>query len=315
MSYLRGMIGRVTAVRLREWRGVKPVAGPAGAAITTRLQTTPDDERVLDLVAEHLGTLRRADLAAVTRPQPLDPTIDGEAKRQARRDRLNIRKKVLTAESSARWANAIIAGNDAQYRLARDAQHRHIIGLRAAIATIEMRLAQPTADTLGPDQRTARRKAKLPKGYPTQAERFAKQGRLQALRSKLARVTADRDNHRVHVTEGGKRLAKTRHNLDAAELTLSGWREEWDCARDRIDANGSCDEPFGNLTITVTPHGEVSLRLPKLLEHLANAPYGRYILSGKAEFSYRADEWRTRITGGKSVAYTLTRKPGGLAAT
>jgi hypothetical protein len=28
------------------------------------------------------------------------------------------RKKVLTAESSARWANAIIAGNDGQYRLA-----------------------------------------------------------------------------------------------------------------------------------------------------------------------------------------------------
>jgi hypothetical protein len=47
----------------------------------------------------------------------------------------------LTAESSARWANAIIAGNDAQYRLARDAQHRHIRGLKAAISTIEKRLA------------------------------------------------------------------------------------------------------------------------------------------------------------------------------
>ena len=63
------MIGCVTAVELREWRGVKPVAGPAGVAITTRLRTTPDDEHVLDLVAEHLGRLRRADLAAVTRPR------------------------------------------------------------------------------------------------------------------------------------------------------------------------------------------------------------------------------------------------------
>jgi hypothetical protein len=40
-----------------------------------------------------------------------------------------------------------MAANDDQYRLARDAQRRHIVGLRAAIRTIENRLAQPTADT------------------------------------------------------------------------------------------------------------------------------------------------------------------------
>jgi hypothetical protein len=304
------MIGCVTAVKLRQWRGVTPVAGPAGVAITARLQTTPEDERVLDLVAEHVGALRRADLAAVSRPAPLDPAMDDEAKRQARRDRLNTRKKALTAQSSARWANAIIAGNDAQYRLARDAQHRHLIGLRAAIATIEKRLAAPTGDTLSPEQRRARRKTKAPKGYPTQAERFQKQRRLQVLRAELGRVSADRDHHRVRVVEGGKRWAKTRHNLDAANLTVSGWREQWDCARDRIEAKGSGDEPFGNLTITVTPDGEVSLRLPKPLEHLANAPHGRYILSGTAVFAYRADEWRARITGGQSMSYLITRRPG-----
>jgi len=304
------MIDGVTAVRLREWRGVKPVAGPCGVAISTRLQSTPEDERVLDLVAEHVGRLRRADLAAVSRPEPLDPAMDDEAKRQARRDRLNTRKTALTAESSARWANAIIAGNDAQYRLARDAQHRHIVELRAAIATIEKRLAQPTHDTLSLEQRKVRRKAKLLNGYPTQAERFQKQRRLQRLRAELGRVTVDWDNKRVHVTEGGKRLAKTRHNLPAANLTMPEWREKWDCARDRIEANGSGDETFGNLTITVTSDGEVSLRLPKPLEHLANAPHGRYILSGRAVFSYRADEWRARITGGRSVSYTIIRKPG-----
>jgi IS605 OrfB family transposase len=304
------MIGFVTAVELREWRGVKPVVGPAGVAITTRLRTTPEDERVVGLVAEHVGGLRRADLAAVSRPQPLDPAMDDEAKRQARRDRLNTRKKALTAQSSARWANAIIAGNDDQYRLARDAQHRHLIGLRAAIATIEKRLARPTGDTLTPEQRRARRKAKLAKGYPSQAERFQKQRRLQVLRAELGRVSADRDNHRVHVTEGGKRLAKTRHNLPAANVTVSGWREEWDCARDRIEAKGSGDEPFGNLTITVTSDGQVSLRLPKPLEHLANAPHGRYMLSGRAVFSHRADEWRARITGGQPMSYAITRRPG-----
>jgi IS605 OrfB family transposase len=300
----------MTAQKLRQWRGVKPVAGPCGVAITTRLQTTPADERVLDLVAEHLGWLRHADLATIAHPRPLDPAMDGSAKRQERRNRLNNRKKALTVESSARWANAIIAGNDAQFRLARDAQHRHIIGLRAAITTIEKRLAQPIGDCLTPGQRHARRTAQRPKGYATQAERFAKQQRLQRLRAELGRVTTDRDNNRVHVTEGGKRLGNTRHNLAAANLTLPEWRDEWHCARYRIEANGSGDEPFGNLTITVTPDGEISVRLPKPLEHLANAPRGRYILSGKAVFSYRADEWRARITGGESVAYAMTRKPG-----
>ena len=73
---------------------------------------------------------------------------------------------------------------------------------------------------------------------------------------------------------------------------------------------GCGDEPFGNLTITVTPNGQVSVRLPKPLEHLANATHGRYVLSGTATFSYRADEWAARITGGQSVSYTITRTPG-----
>jgi hypothetical protein len=304
------MIGAVAAVKLRQWRGVKPVGGPAGVAITTRFRTTPEDERVLDLVADHMGRLRRSDLAAVARPEPLVPTENATAKRQARRDRLNTRKTALTAKSSARWANAIIAANDAQYRSARDAQHRHIIGLRAAIATIETRLAQPTADTLSPEQCRMRKKAKLPRGYATQAERFQKQRRLQILRAKLHRVQADFDDRIVHVVEGGKRLLDTRHHLDTANLTDSTWREKWECARDRIEALGSGDEPFGNLTITVTPEGELSVRLPKPLEHLANAEHGRYVLSGQAVFRYRADEWRGRITSGKPVSYTITRKPG-----
>jgi hypothetical protein len=236
--------------------------------------------------------------------------LDRAGERAARRDRLNTRKKALTAKSSARWANAIIAGNDDQYRLARDAQYRHIIGLQAAIATIENRLAAPTGNSLTAGERRARRKAKLPKGYASQAERFQKQRRLQRLRAALGVVQADWDNHRVRVVEGGKRLANTRHNLDAANLNPSGWREEWDCARYRIEALGSGDESFGNLTITITPHGQVSLRLPKPLEHLANAKHGRYVLSGTAVFSYRADEWRARITGGKPVSYTVVRKPG-----
>jgi len=289
---------------------VKCVPGPSGAAITTRLRTTSADEAVLDAVAAHLGQLRRADLARVCRPVPPGPGLDEAGRRQAWRDGRNARKRGLTALSSARWANAIIASNDAQSRAARAAQDRHIAGLRAAIETIEQRLAAPVEDMLTRSERAARKKNRLPRGYRTQAERFAKQRRLQSLRAEIRRAAADRVADRVRVTVGGRRLAKTRRHLQAAGLTPTGWREAWEAARWRIGAIGSGDEPFGNLTITVTPGGEVSIRLPRPLEHLANARSGRYIVSGKARFSYRQDEWLDRITGGKPVSYTITRRPG-----
>jgi hypothetical protein len=278
-------------------------------AVGTRIATAAAEERVLDLVAAHLGRLRRADLAAVSHAEPVDAGLGAEERRAVRRGRLNARKKELTGQSSARWANAIIAANDDQCRLAREAQHRHIVGLRAAIATIEKRLAAPTTDMLTVSERKARRKAKAAKGYANQGERFAKQQRLGHLGAELARAQADRAAHLVHVVEGGKRLTRTRHHLDDARLTVERWREQWDAARYRITANGSPDEPFGNLTITVTPAGQVSIRLPRPLEHLANAPRGRYILSGTAVFAHRGDQWAQRITTGNSVSYTLTRRP------
>jgi hypothetical protein len=300
----------MTAVKLREWRGVKPVPRPSGAAITTRLRTTPEDDSVLDAVAGHLGRLRHADLAHVCRPVPPGLSLDDEAQRAARRDVLNARKQTITAESSSRWAGTIIRANDDQYRLARESQTRHIVSLGAAISSIEKRLAQPTGDTLACEDRKTRKGQTRTKGYATQAERFQKQRRLQSLRAEFDRVMADRDAKLARVVDGGKQLAKTRHNLSTAGLAEAEWRERWSCARWRIEANGSGDEPFGNLTITVTPTGEVSLRLPKPLEHLANAKRGRYVLSSRAKFAYRAAEWQARITGSKSVSYALTRKPG-----
>ena len=228
--------------------------------------------------------------------------------RQEQRDRLNTRKKALTVESSARWANAIIAGNDAQFRLARDAQHRHIIGLQAAIAAIEKRLAQPTASSSlqGNAPRAGR-----PNG------RRAMRHRPRGFKSSAGcngcgpHWPADRRPgcKRVHVAEGGKRLANTRHNLDAAHLTLPEWREDG-IAPGTIEALGSGDEPFGNLTVTVTPDGEVTLPAAETL----GAPRQRHTWPLRAlrsgGFLLSCHEWRARITGGESVAYTIARKRG-----
>ena len=187
-----------------------------------------------------LGRLRRADLAQVCRPVP--PTAGaGEAGRKARRYAQNARKRDLTALSSARWANTVIAANDTHRRRSQDAQDRHVAGLQAAITAIRKRLAQPTADRLTRAEQAARKKQRLPRGYSSQAERFQKQRRLQSLQAQLGRVTADRDCGRVRVTEGGRGLARTRHNLQAARLTAAKWREKWEAARWRIEAIGSGD--------------------------------------------------------------------------
>jgi IS605 OrfB family transposase len=294
---------------LRDWRGVKPVAAPAGTAITTRLRTTAAEDLVLGQVAALLGMLRRGDLAAACRPEAGENGAEGDVRR-AKRSRLNARKALLTDQSSSRWASSVIRGNDAQVRLAHRSQARRITFLKAAIAAIEERLAAPSADRPTVRERRERRDRKLPRGYASQAERFQKQRRLQHLKAGLARAEADHAAGVVHVTEGGKRLARNRHHLATAGQAGQQWREEWEAARWRVEANGSRDEPYGNLTITVTPDGTVSLRLPRPLEHLANAPRGRYVLSGRAVFSYRGGEWRDRVTGGKSVSYAITRRPG-----
>ena len=158
-------------------------------------------------------------------------SLDDEAKRQARRDVLNARKQTITAESSSRWAGTIIRGNDDQYRLARESQARHIVSLGAAISGIEKRLVQPTGDTLAREGRNTCKGETRTKGYATQAERFQKQRRLQSLRAELGRVMADRNAKLARVVDGGKRLAKTRHNLGTAGLAEAEWRQQWSCAR------------------------------------------------------------------------------------
>jgi hypothetical protein len=123
---------------------VKPVAGPTGIAIVTRLRITQADDAVLQALAGHLGRLRHVDLAAVSRPEPSDPDLDGQRRRQAYRAALNARKRDLTALSSARWAHAIIAANDGQCTASRAAQDRHIAELHAAITPSVTSIAQPT---------------------------------------------------------------------------------------------------------------------------------------------------------------------------
>lgn len=272
--------------RLRSFTGVKPVAAPSGVAIRTRLRLSPADEHVIGEVAAWTSMLRRRDLAVRS-------TLGDRPDKAT----LSARKRALTAESSARWASAIIRANDDQYRLARMAQARHIQSLTAAVEMITARAAIKCGTKDG-----------RVKGYPTQAERFEKLRRLQHLKAKLAAERDDVAAGRVKVVDGGQRLARNRHHLDTAGITVDEWRHKWDCERQTIRTIGSGDEPFGNLTLTVDPTGTVSVRLPKPLEHIANQTHGRYRLDATATFAYRTGEWQQRIADG-AVSYRLHRRP------
>ncbi|MEV4646986.1 IS200/IS605 family accessory protein TnpB-related protein [Saccharopolyspora sp. NPDC049357] len=70
-------------------------------------------------------------------------------------------------------------------------------------------------------------------------------------------------------------------------------------------ADGESGKKYGNETVRITPDGEVSIRLPAPLEHLANARNGRYVLTAIARFQHRGAEWAERIAGDRAVAYRI----------
>lgn len=276
--------------------GLREIAAPfvadpaAGVCIRTRLKGLTDaDVAVLRDVGAHLGRLAAADLAVRVRAG-LGHDKDAWAER----------KRALTVESSARWAGSITKTTHDQWGLARRAQAAHIRSLREGIATVRHRLSVP----LG-----SKGTGRLPGGYRSRAEWFCKTRRLAVLESRLARIEADYAAGRVSVVRGGKRLLHTRHHLAGAGLTEAQWRQRWDAARWFLSADGEAGKRFGNETIRVTPDGEVSLRLPTPLAHVANAPHGRYVLTGRVAFPHCGEERADRVHANRAVAYRIHHDP------
>ncbi|WP_141306515.1 IS200/IS605 family element transposase accessory protein TnpB, partial [Streptomyces spinoverrucosus] len=188
-----------------------------------------------------------------------------------------------------------------QWALARRGQLAHIQSLQAGIATITHRLSRPVGEK-GTRQ--------APGGYHTRREWFAKSRRLHLLEDRLQAARADREAGVVHVVRGGKRLLNTRHHLKAAQLSEAEWRARWEAGRRFLQADGESGKRYGNESIRVTDDGEVSLKLPATLAHLANAPHGRYVLAARVSFPHRGEQWRDRITANQAVAYRIHEDVG-----
>ncbi|MEV0492833.1 IS200/IS605 family accessory protein TnpB-related protein [Streptomyces atratus] len=262
------------------------VSGPAGMAIRDRLgHLTSQDEKVLRAVGEHQGALASRDLKARC-ADGLEHSADTWASR----------KRELTGVSSSRIAGAITKATNDQWALARRCQAAHIQNLEAGIKTLRHRLSLPIG------KRGTKRAAG---GYRSKSEWFRKSRRLAMLEDRHAAAVSDRQAGRVRVVRGGKRLLNTRHHLARAGLTEGQWRERWEAERWFIAADGESGKRFGNETIRVTPDGEVSIKLPAPLAHLANARHGRYTLTARIAFAHRGAEWADRITTNRSVAYRI----------
>jgi hypothetical protein len=271
---------------LRELVAPFVVSGPCGVAVRDRLgHLTPGDEEVLRLVGEHQGRLASRDLKA--------RCADGV---EHSADTWALRKRDLTPLSSSRIAGAITKATHDQWALARRCQAAHIQTLEAGIRTLRHRLSLPLGE---PGTKRAAG------GYRSKGEWFRKSRRLAMLEARHAAAVRDRQAGRVRVVRGGKRLLNTRHHLTEAHLTEGRWRERWEAERWFIAADGEPGKRFGNETIRVTPHGEVSIKLPVPLAHLANAGHGRYILTARIGFAHRGQEWADRITANRAVAYRI----------
>ncbi len=233
----------------------------------------------------HLGSLASRDLKARCR--------DG---REHSADAWAVRKRELTPASSSRWAGSITKATHDQWALARRCQSAHIQNLEAGIRTIEARLALPVGQ---------KGTKKAPRGYRSRREWHAKSRRLRVLQDRLDAARADREAGMVHVVRGGKRLARARHHLEAAGLTESAWRGRWEAERWFCQADGESGKRYGNETIRVSPEGEVSIKLPAPLAYLANAPHGRYVLTGRVAFAHRGTEWADRVVADRAIAYRI----------
>ncbi|MFE7709614.1 IS200/IS605 family accessory protein TnpB-related protein [Streptomyces sp. NPDC057486] len=271
---------------LRELAEPFVVPGPCGVAVRDRLKhLTPQDEKVLRLVGEHQGRLASRDLKA----RCADGLEHGP-------ETWASRKRDLTKELSSRIAGAITKATHDQWALARRCQGAHIQTLEAGIRTLRHRLSLPIG---APGTKRA------PGGYRSRGEWFHKSRRLAALEARHAAAVRDRQAGRVRVVRGSKRLLNTRHHLADAHLTEDRWRERWEAERWFIDADGESGKRFGNETIRVTDTGEVSIKLPAPLAHLANAPHGRYTLASTVAFAHRGVEWADRIAANRAVAYRI----------
>jgi len=270
-----------TKKKLRKLEPPQLVSAPAACSIRTRIKGSERDFEVLEVLGDYLGHLANLDLT----------WAQSGASTQKR-------KKRLTLEANARWANSIIGETDRRIKLENTNRWRHRLSLGRAISCINKRLnAKPDNQYYKP--------------YPNAKVAGLKIIRRQNLIDRLNKIKSSP----ISIIRGGHALWQKRQNLKTAGLTIAQWQERWRAARMFLSAKGSKDESFGNCTIQVNPEiGSCSITLPVCLaKTYTNSLDGKhYILDAKIEFFHRQEEWveraKPRTTEAKAITYTISHR-------
>ena len=108
-----------------------------------------------------------------------------------------------------------------------------------------------------------------------------------------------------------RRLARKRHNLEAARMTVEEWTHDWRVQRGWFAAVGSSNERFGNDTINVDPYtGLVEIMLPPELADLSNTPTKRRTIQFESPvtFEHLGEEWQALAEAGLALRYEISYK-------
>jgi IS605 OrfB family transposase len=267
------------------------VTAPVVPAVCTRtrVHVTEAEAQVLQLImAEHASALGR----------DLNRSLSGMKWAE--------RKKLLTAEGfSSRAAGAVTSASNKQHSLSERAQFRDLVQTRRTVNALQKRLALSVGETQYVTRKGEQVKAKL-QPYASQGIHWYKQQRLQILLAKIARLERDRSARKLHVVRSGKARLKKRHRAE----NVDEWRAGWEAARSPVHSMGDSTKANGSDTIRVTPDGTVLIHLPVKLQHLANAPHGRYRVAMPVSFATNhGAEWQARAAAHRSLQYRLWHCP------
>jgi hypothetical protein len=286
--------------RLRRIADPVVATAPAGTRVRSRIYVTEAEAATLTTIGDFLGSLYRAELAERIHRGALDRI--GRAAWRAER------KQAITAVSSSRWAGAITRTAEDQHQLGMRGLAAHAADLRAAIEVLEARCALRPGQLAPADHDASgrQRPGRRCRGYRSTAERFAKTRRLAALRKRLAKVEAALAEGHPSIVVGGKRLWRSRNNLDAAELSEQQWRQQWVASRMFFTADGETGKLGGNETIRVDADGHLRIKTPAaLVEQLGT----HVVIAAPVRFSHRGDEWAARVAARRAVRYDLSYDP------
>ena len=267
------------------------VAPPTGASIRVRLKPQGTEQEYLTEVGALLGHYYRVEVADRVRAGRITP--------DEKKERACERKRDLTQDTSARWAGAITRDATAQYGLSRRAQDAYKESLTASILQLKKRLAVPVGEK---DEKTG------VYGYKSKFERYGKEQRLASQERKLALLMPHITSGSPSLTLGSKTLWQKRNNLEAAGMSVSEWRAEWDAKRAFLTAHGEAGEVGGNQTIRVTPNpdgatGTLTIKTPNALV----PKWGMHVtFTVPVNMDvWRGAEWRDRAENRQSLTYKI----------